>query len=127
MCLIGGRVPVDGITIIQTLSQDSPGVTTVFYVLACVGVLFCLGCLLLNFIYRKHRLVSKKAGDLLTNRAKRKSQLSQQSQSQQIDELSRGRMTLSMMAISTISYLVPLPILFLFSHGKSTSAVFTKT
>ncbi|XP_073258670.1 gamma-aminobutyric acid type B receptor subunit 2-like [Porites lutea] len=53
----GGRVPVDGITIIQTLSQDSPGVTTVFYVLACVGVLFCLGCLLLNFIYRKHRYI----------------------------------------------------------------------
>ncbi|KAJ7383923.1 hypothetical protein OS493_024608 [Desmophyllum pertusum] len=53
----GGRVPVDGVKIIQTLYQESLNTTVTFYVLACAGMLFCLFCLLLNFVYRKHRFI----------------------------------------------------------------------
>lgn len=52
---IGGRAPVDGVRITQTLYQESLDTTIVFYVLASAGMLFCLFCLLLNFVYRKHR------------------------------------------------------------------------
>ena len=52
--LTGGRVPKDGVTIDERLSQDAVGTTIIFYVLSCFGMLFCLCCLLLNVIYRKH-------------------------------------------------------------------------
>ncbi|XP_078375007.1 gamma-aminobutyric acid type B receptor subunit 1-like [Oculina patagonica] len=53
----GGRVPVDGVIITQKLYEESIETTVVFYVLAGAGMLFCLFCLLLNFVYRKHRFI----------------------------------------------------------------------
>ncbi|XP_068698706.1 gamma-aminobutyric acid type B receptor subunit 2-like isoform X2 [Montipora foliosa] len=53
----GGRVPKDGVTIDERLSQDAVGTTIIFYVLSCFGMLFCLCCLLLNVIYRKHMFI----------------------------------------------------------------------
>ena len=55
MSTIGGRAPVDGVKITQKIYQESIDTSIVFYVLACAGMLFCLFCLLLNFVYRKHR------------------------------------------------------------------------
>ena len=53
--ILGGRVPADGVTIIQKVSQESFYVTVVFWVLCSCGIIFCLCCLILNFIYQRNR------------------------------------------------------------------------
>ncbi|XP_029193493.2 gamma-aminobutyric acid type B receptor subunit 1-like isoform X2 [Acropora millepora] len=53
----GGRIPSDGVTINEKSAQDNLATTITFYVLSCIGMLFCLCCLMLNFFYRKHMFI----------------------------------------------------------------------
>ncbi|KAM7428279.1 hypothetical protein ABFA07_020719 [Porites harrisoni] len=53
----GGRVPADAVTIIQKMSQESIYVTVVFWVLCSCGIIFCLCCLILNFIYQRNSFI----------------------------------------------------------------------
>ena len=53
----GGKIPSDGVTNKTEVYREPKQQTIITLVLASFGMLFSLGCLAVNILYRKHRLV----------------------------------------------------------------------
>ena len=62
---VTGLVPYDGVARNETVSIH-PAITGVSIVLASLGILFGIGCLIFNFIYRKKRYTYKRLQDIGT-------------------------------------------------------------